>query len=348
MIELRLTLKLTLTVTATATLTSLLTFTATTRAKVCVCSGQHSDGCLSPGLLLWLRRRCPSLAPALESLCNVVVVSLLQLLLLLQSSGRKVFVQATSDVLTLTAQSELFPQNYRIILSRLRGSTKWTAQFQNVKNELRIWGWTVIEERPAFKVVMSFWCCWPTSSATADKKGTKSGKGSEIIAMLSFFSSPDLRRTKNKRKLEEQVTAIIIWSKYARNNTNGSVSFSSQCSNETNLPWLDSLRKLFPGPGIVKTGIKGEKGKPCLCICVCIVHCTYVRLESGRRRRRSSDNLVFVIVLKVLQKRSPCSPHHLCIQSASPFSKHLLLIFLKCVISMGIARKGEGVYSCTL
>ena len=181
-----------------------------------------------------------------------------------------------------------------------------------------------------------------------DKKGTKSGKGSEIIAMLSFFSSPDLRRTKNKRKLEEQVTAIIIWSKYARNNTNGSVSFSSQCSNETNLPWLDSLRKLFPGPGIVKTGIKGEKGRPCLCICVCIVHCTYVRLESGRRRRRSSDNLVFVIVLKVLQERSPCSPHHLCIQSASPFSKHLLLIFLKCVISMGIARKGEGVYSCTL
>ena len=154
-----------------------------------------------------------------------------------------------------------------------------------------------------------------------DKKGTKSGKGSEIIAMLSFFSSPDLRRTKNKRKLEEQVTAIIIWSKYARNNTNGSVSFSSQCSNETNLPWLDSLRKLFPGPGIVKTGIKGEKGRPCLCICVCIVHCTYVRLESGRRRRRSSDNLVFVIVLKVLQELSPCSPHHLCTQSVSPISK---------------------------
>ena len=213
-----------------------MTFTATTRAKVCVCSGQHSDGCLSPGLLLWLRRRCPSLAPALESLCNVEVLLLQLVLLLLQSSGRKVFVQATSDVLTLTSQSELFPQNYRIILSRRRGSTKWTAQFQNVKNELRIWGWSVIEEKPAFKVVMSFWCCWPSAT---DKKGTKSGKGSEIIAMLSFFSSPDLRRTKNKRKLEEQVTAIIIWSKYARNghNTNGSMSFSSKCSNETNLPY---------------------------------------------------------------------------------------------------------------
>ena len=235
MIEVSLILKLTLTATATATLT----FTATIRAKVCVCSGQHSDGCLSPGLLLWLRRRCPSLAPALESLCNAVVISLLALLLLLllQSSGRKVFVQATSDVLTLTSQSELFPQNYRIILSRRGGSTKWTAQFQNVKNELRIWGWTVIEERAAFKVVMSFWCCWhPVSSATADKKGTKSGKGSEIIAMLSFFSSPDLRRTKNKRKLEEQVTAIIIWSKCTRfgHNTSGSMSFSSKCSNETN------------------------------------------------------------------------------------------------------------------
>ena len=40
----------------------------------------------------------------------------------------------------------------------------------NVINELRIWGWTVIEERPAFKVVMSFWCCWPASSATETKK----------------------------------------------------------------------------------------------------------------------------------------------------------------------------------
>ena len=146
--------------------------------------------------------------------------------------------------------------------------------------------------------------------------------------MLSFFSSPDLRRTKNKRKLEEQVTAIIIWSKCTRNghNTSSSMSFSSKCTNETNLPFLDSLRKMFPGPGIVKTRIKGEKGRPCLSLCVCIVHCTYVRLESGRRRRRSSDYLVFVIVLKVLQELSP--PLHPKCESL--FKTFLLIFFEMC------------------
>ena len=42
------------------------------------------------------------------------------------------------------------------------------------------------------------------------QKGNTGNKRAEISAMLSFFSSPDLRRTKNKRKAEEQVRIIIV------------------------------------------------------------------------------------------------------------------------------------------
>ena len=42
------------------------------------------------------------------------------------------------------------------------------------------------------------------------QKGNTGNKRAEISAMLSFFSSPDLRRTKNKRKAEEQVRIIRV------------------------------------------------------------------------------------------------------------------------------------------
>ena len=45
------------------------------------------------------------------------------------------------------------------------------------------------------------------------QKGNTGNKRAEISAMLSFFSSPDLRRTKNKRKAEEQVR-IIGWEQH--------------------------------------------------------------------------------------------------------------------------------------